>query len=75
MNESTKKLKKSELHGNKWKWKHNANLCDAAKVLTGKFSNAGLPQEARKISNNLTLQLKELGKEEKQNPKLAEGGK
>ena len=32
----------------------------------------GLPQETTKISNNLTYHLKELEKEEKQSPKLAE---
>ena len=31
-------------------------------------SNTGLPQETRKKSNNLTLQLKQLEKEEMQNP-------
>lgn len=28
------------------------------------YSNTGLPQEPRKISNNLTYHLKELGKEQ-----------
>ena len=42
------------------------NLWDTAKVvLRGKFyRNIGLPQEARKISNNLTLHLKVLEKEQ-----------
>ena len=40
------------------------NLWDLAKaVLREKFSNTGLSQEMRKISNNLTLHLKELEKE------------
>ena len=40
------------------------NLWDAGKaVLRGKFI-ACLPQETRKISNNLTLHLKELEKEQ-----------
>ena len=32
------------------------------------YSNTFLPQETRKISNNLTLQLKQLEKEEQKNP-------
>lgn len=31
-------------------------------VLRGKFSNTGLPQAARKTSNNLTIHLKNQGK-------------
>ena len=38
------------------------------------YSDTGLPQETRKISNNLTLYRKELEKE-KTNPKLVEGKK
>ena len=34
-------------------------------------SNTGLPQETRKISNNLTLYLKELEKEKLKNPKTS----
>ena len=34
------------------------------------YSNTILPQERRKISNNLTLHLKPLEKEEQQNPKV-----
>ena len=34
------------------------------------YSNTSLPQETRKISNNLTLHLKELGKEEQTKPKV-----
>jgi len=33
------------------------------------YSNTGLPQEARKISNNLSLHLKEPGKEKQAKPK------
>ena len=40
------------------------------------YSNIILPQERRKISNNLTLHLKQLEKEQqKKPPKLAEGKK
>ena len=34
-------------------------------------SNTGLPQETRKISNNLTLHLKKLEKEEQTKPKVS----
>ena len=51
------------------------NLEDVAKAAKKKkvYSNAILPQEIRKTTNNLTLHLK-LEKEE-QNPKLLEGNK
>ena len=35
------------------------------------YSNTILPQETRKISNNLTLHLKQLEKEEQKNPKVS----
>ena len=35
------------------------------------YSNTNLPQETRKISNNLTLHLKELEKEELTKPKVS----
>ena len=35
------------------------------------YSNTGLPQETRKKSNNLTLHLKQLEKEEIMNPKVS----
>ena len=35
------------------------------------YSNRSLPQETRKISNNLTLYLKELEKEKQRNPKVS----
>ena len=38
-------------------------------------SNTGLPQKARKISNNLDLPLKELGKEQQSKPKASRGRK
>ena len=34
-------------------------------------SNTGIPQETRKNSNNLTLQLKQLEKEEMKNPRVS----
>ena len=34
------------------------------------YSNTILPQETRNISNNLTLHLKQLEKEEQKNPKV-----
>ena len=54
------------------------NLWDEAKaVLRGKFiAIQAYPKKEEKCQiNNLTLHLKELEKEEKQNPKLAEGKK
>ena len=54
------------------------NLWDPAKaVLRGKFIaiQAYLKKQEKSHVNNLTLHLKELEKEEKQNPKLAEGKK
>lgn len=50
------------------------NLWDGAKaVLEEVYSNSGLPQEARKISNNVTLHLKELAKEQQTKPKTSTG--
>ena len=54
------------------------NLWNAAKAaLRGKFIaiQAYLKKQEKSQINNLTLHLKELEKEEKQNPKLAEGKK
>ena len=39
------------------------------------YSNTNLPQETRNISNDLTLHLKQLEKEEQKKPKSAEGKK
>ena len=57
MNGSTQKSKK-KIHGDKWKWKHN----DPKSLGYSKncykredYNNTGLPQETRKISNNLTF--------------------
>ena len=51
------------------------NLWDKTKsgLMREIHSNTGLPQEARKISNkhNLTLHLKEVGKEQPINPKVS----
>ena len=62
------------MHRNEWKWKHNnpkpvGRYKSSAK---GKVhSNTGIPQETRKKSNNLTLHLKQLGKEEVKNPRVS----
>ena len=48
---------------NKWKWEHNnPKLWNSPKREI--HSITGLPQETRKISNNVTLYLKELEKEQ-----------
>ena len=48
------------------------NLWDAVKaVLSEVYSNTSLPQETRKISNNLSLHLKELENEEQTKPKVS----
>ena len=42
------------------------------KSIKGKVhSNTGIPQETRKKSNNVTLHLKQLEKEEMKNPKVS----
>ena len=43
-----------KVHGNKWKWKHNSPKtlgCSKSSFKREVYSNTGLPQEARKISN------------------------
>ena len=50
----------------KGKWKHNDPKPMGYSKSSSKkevYSNTSLPQETRKISNNLTLHLKELEKE------------
>ena len=49
------------------------NLWDTVKSSAkGKVhSNTGIPQERRKKSNNLTLHLKQLEKEEMENPRVS----
>ena len=50
------------------------NLWDTVKAVSAKgkvYSNTGLLQETRKKSNNLTLHLKQLEKEEMKNPRVS----
>ena len=61
------------MHRNEWKWKHNnpkpVGHCKSS--AKGKVhSNTALPQETRIKSNNLTLHLKQLEKEEMKNPRV-----
>ena len=62
------------MHGNEWKWKQNNNpkpVGHCKSSAKGKVhSNTGIPQETRKMSNNLTLHLKQLEKEEMENPRV-----
>lgn len=68
MNELTmRSRKKSEVTVRQVKEKHNAqNSVEHNKSSPKKkiYSNAHLPQKARKISNNLSLHLNELGREQ-----------
>ena len=58
---------------NKWQWKHDdpkpmgCSKCSSKREV---YSNTILPQETRNISNNLTLHLKQLEKEEQTKPKV-----
>ena len=63
-----------KIHRNKWQWKHN----DPNPIGRSKNSSKGevysisiSPQNTRKISNNLTLHLKQLEKEEQRKPKVS----
>ena len=59
----------------KWKWKHDLSkyIGDSkSSSESDTYSNIGLPQEIRKISNNLTYHLKKL---EEESPKSAEAKK
>ena len=61
------------MHRNEWKWKHNnpkpVGHCKSS--AKGKVhSNTGIPQETSQI-NNLTLHLKQLEKEEMENPRIS----
>ena len=48
------------------------NLWDTNSSAKGKVhGNTGIPQETRKKSNNLTLHLKRLEKEEMENPRVS----
>ena len=49
--------------------------CDKRSSKREVYSNTILPQETRKISNNLRLHLKPLEKEEQTKPKVVEGKK
>ena len=63
------------MHRNKWKGKHNNPKPMGFSKSSAKresHSNTSLPQEMREISNNLTLYLKQLEKEEKKNPIVEE---
>ena len=67
-----------KIPGDKWKWKHNHPKSVGHSKSSPKrrvYSDKILPKEARKISNNLTLHLKELEKEAQTKPKLVEGNK
>ena len=55
----------------KWKWKHSflkPRGCSKNSYKREVHSHTGFPQETRKISNNLTWHIKELGKKNRQNP-------
>ena len=45
--------------------------CSKSSAKREVYSNSILPQETRKISNNLTLHLKQLEKEEQRKPKVS----
>ena len=58
----------------KWKWKHNDPKTMGCSKISSKrevYSNTIVSQETRKISNNLTLHLKQLEKEEQTKPKVS----
>ena len=62
------------MHRNEWKWKHNnpKPMGHCKSSAKGKIhSITGLSQETRKKSNNLTLYLKQLEKEEMKNPSVS----
>ena len=54
----------------KWQWRHSKS--NSKKEV---YSNVSLPQETKSQINNLTLQLKQLEKEEQTKPKWVEGKK
>ena len=69
------KKKKQKLR-DKWKGKHNGPKlmgCSKSSFKWKVYGNIQLAQETRKTSNNLTLYLKQLEKEEKTNLWLTEG--
>ena len=67
-----------KIHQDKWKWKENFPKfmrCRKSSSKRDVYSDTGLPQETRKLSNkNLNYQLKELEKEE-QSPESVENRK
>ena len=68
-------IKKKKLR-DKWKGKHYGPKlmgCSRSSFKWKVYGNTQLPQETRKTSNNLTLYLKQLEKEEKTNLWLTEG--
>ena len=61
----------------KWQWKHDdPNPMGGSKSSSKRevYSNTILHQETRKISNNLSLQLNQLEKEEKAKPRFSRRG-
>ena len=68
------KKRNKNMHRNEWKWKHNnpKPIGHCKRGAKGKIhSITGLPQETRKKSNNLTLHLKQLEREEMKNPRVS----
>ena len=66
-NVSTMKSKNQKIPRDKQQWKHNLTQsmgCSKSSFKREVHSNTGLPQETRKISNNLTYHLKELEKQQ-----------
>ena len=58
----------------KWQWKHDDPKpvgCSKSSSKREVYSYTSLPQEIRKISNNLTLHLKELEKQEQRKPEVS----
>ena len=61
-----------DIHGNKWKWKHNgpkpsggSKICPQREVC----SNTGLPEEAKKLKKTPTFNLTPKGAKKKNNNK------
>ena len=65
---------KKKIPRDEWQQKHNDPKPMGHSKSSSKrkvYSNTFLPQETRKISNNLTLYLKQLEKEEQTKPKVS----
>ena len=74
MSQPAHKRRNLKKYGDKWKWKHNGPKsleCSKSCCKRKDYRNTGLTQEPRKISNNLTVQIKELYKEEQTKPKAS----